>query len=204
MSKSTIGGVYVMTDFKIRRGLSTVLFTEPGVVNPRLVIEEGCWYLCTDTAELFLGVLAEGVLSLKRINEKSATGNGPSYDNGNLEELEQLIDGIDERLVVLEQAELFRCIEDETYLPTDFESASFDPNITYYVKHANGSISTFIFDRDSLCYLCTNNVHDTIITQVQAAIDEILESRFDAKLPEAIERTLGAVILYGGDATPED
>lgn len=44
-----------MTDFNILHGLSTELFSSPGVVNPDLIIEEGCWYLCTDTAELFLG-----------------------------------------------------------------------------------------------------------------------------------------------------
>lgn len=61
----------VMTDFNIRRGLSTVLFSEPGVINPDLLIEEGCWYLCTDTAELFLGVRKADGLTLKRINEKA-------------------------------------------------------------------------------------------------------------------------------------
>ena len=60
-----------MTDFKIRRGLSTVLFSEPGKINPKLNIEEACWYLCTDTAELFLGVNVNGTLTLKKINEKN-------------------------------------------------------------------------------------------------------------------------------------
>jgi len=58
-----------MIDFNINRGLSTVLFSEPGVINPRLIIEEGCWYLCIDTAELFLGVRTNDGLTLKRINE---------------------------------------------------------------------------------------------------------------------------------------
>lgn len=74
-----------MIDFKIRRGLSTTMFSEPGVVNPRLIIEEGCWYLCTDTAELFLGVKAQETLHLKRFNEHNSTniqpGNGISIDN---------------------------------------------------------------------------------------------------------------------------
>lgn len=61
-----------MTDFKIRRGLSTELFID-GEVNPKLVITEGCWYLCTDTAELFLGVVKNGKLDLARINEGSIT-----------------------------------------------------------------------------------------------------------------------------------
>ena len=58
-----------MTEFNISRGLSTVLFTPEGQVNPNLVIEEGCWYLCTDTAELFLGVQTEEGLSLMQIND---------------------------------------------------------------------------------------------------------------------------------------
>lgn len=51
-----------MTDFKIRRGLASQL------ANPRLVLEEGCWYLCTDTADLFLCVATDSKLELKRIN----------------------------------------------------------------------------------------------------------------------------------------
>lgn len=55
-------------NFNIRHGLSADLFSAPGVVNPNLVIEEGCWYICTDTAELFLGVLENNKLTLKYIN----------------------------------------------------------------------------------------------------------------------------------------
>lgn len=65
-----------MTDLNIRQGLSTELFID-GVVNPNIVIEEGCWYLCTDTAELYLGVLENtGNLALKQINNQAA--NRPS------------------------------------------------------------------------------------------------------------------------------
>jgi len=61
-----------MNDFKIKRGLSSVVFIEPGVINPQLVIEEGCWYLCTDTAELYLGVQIDTGLTLKKINGHNA------------------------------------------------------------------------------------------------------------------------------------
>lgn len=57
-----------MTDFNILHGLSTELFSAPGVVNPDLIIEEGHWYLCKDTAELFLGVKEQDTLVLKKIN----------------------------------------------------------------------------------------------------------------------------------------
>ena len=60
-----------MTEFKIRRGLSSQLFPYPEYPNKLhedLVIEPGCWYLCTDTADLFLGIQHDNRLSLKRIN----------------------------------------------------------------------------------------------------------------------------------------
>lgn len=59
-----------MIDFNILHGLSTELFSAPEVVNPDLIIEEGCWYLCTDTAELYLGVKNDttGEFALKKIN----------------------------------------------------------------------------------------------------------------------------------------
>ena len=58
-----------MVDFKIYRCTADQLYTEPDIINPRLVIEEGYWYLCTDTAELFLGTRTKaGTLTLARIN----------------------------------------------------------------------------------------------------------------------------------------
>lgn len=57
-----------MTDFNIQYGRSTEIFID-GKLNPNLIIEEGCWYLCIDTAELFIGVTTETGLTLKRINE---------------------------------------------------------------------------------------------------------------------------------------
>ena len=77
-----------MTDFNIRRGLSTVLFTEQGAVNHNILLEEGCWYLCTDTAELYLGVKTpEGEVVLKKINGNGAI-NRPTQtpDSGELPE----------------------------------------------------------------------------------------------------------------------
>ena len=56
-----------MTDFKVRRGLSYELFNN-GLLNDNVVLELGCWYLCTDTAELFLCTDAEA-RALKRIND---------------------------------------------------------------------------------------------------------------------------------------
>lgn len=57
-------------EFNIQRGLSKELFPAElnGEINPNIIIEDGCWYLCTDTAELFLGVAAGDTVTLKRIN----------------------------------------------------------------------------------------------------------------------------------------
>lgn len=57
-----------MTDLNIRYGPSNSIFID-GQINPKLIIEVGCWYLCTDTAELFLGVDNGSELTLKRIND---------------------------------------------------------------------------------------------------------------------------------------
>lgn len=66
------------TEFKIRRGPASDLFDDITVgalerrINPNLRIEVGCWYITSDTAELFLGIaLQDGSKTLKRINSDS-------------------------------------------------------------------------------------------------------------------------------------
>ncbi len=64
-----------MNNFNIQYGRFNELFID-GSVNPDIALELGCWYLCTDTAELFLcidGVDENGqpCLDLKLINETS-------------------------------------------------------------------------------------------------------------------------------------
>lgn len=49
-------------DFKIKRGPAKDLH------SPRLIVEEGYWYLSTDSAELFIGIVVDGVPQLKPIN----------------------------------------------------------------------------------------------------------------------------------------
>lgn len=75
-----------MIDFRIKKGLADDIFIN-GRPNPRLIIEKGCWYLCIDTAELFLGITeldenknpvideitGEEVLTLKQINGNHTT-----------------------------------------------------------------------------------------------------------------------------------
>jgi hypothetical protein len=56
-----------MTNFKIRHGLYSELFKD-GQLNKNLILENGCWYICTDTADLFLATYEEENLVLKQIN----------------------------------------------------------------------------------------------------------------------------------------
>ena len=185
-----------MIDFKIRRGLSTVLFSEPGKVNPKLKIEEMCWYLCTDTAELFLGVKENDNLVLKQINAKSSTGNA---------ELDQIIKDINE----LKGKKLYQQILSEDDLPKDFDSIDFDPNIAYYIAltdingNKTGKVSTYIFDTESESYLCTSSVDKELIESVVVqTIDTTIDAKLDIKIPQAIKDIFSnKTILFGGTAT---
>ena len=51
-------------NFKIKRGPSKDLH------DPRLIVEEGYWYLSTDKAELFIGIVENGTPVLKPINSE--------------------------------------------------------------------------------------------------------------------------------------
>ena len=180
-----------MADFKIKRGLSTTLFPTPGVVNPRLIIELGCWYLCTDTAELYMGVSStDDELTLKRING---------------ENLDSALAEVKNELSELKNTVLFKKITSEVELPSDFSAVDFNPNITYYIplKNSDGTISnkvsTYIFDEISQSYMCTNCMDDSVIlNMVVEAIDSTLDSRLAVKLPIAIKETLESTILFGG------
>lgn len=125
-----------MNDFKIRRGLSTTLFVAPGVVNPNLIVESGCWYLCTDTAELFIGLDSESSTTLHKINSVN-------------------LDDIKTSIANLKNIELFKEIGSENELPTDFDSEDFNPNITYFIPHESdvGSATMFIFNSITRSYL---------------------------------------------------
>lgn len=192
-----------MVDFKIRRGESTTLFTSPGVVNPRLIIEEGCWYLCTDTAELYLGIKLEDKLTLKKINDDGH--DKPDEGGTSTAVLELQITELKDRLDTLESFELYQEISSESELPTDFDSEFFNPNITYYIRLNDRNVSTYIFDAGAQSYLCTNSVDELVIRAMVAdAIDAELVTRIEAKLPEMIADTLSSAVLHGGDATPED
>lgn len=156
-----------MVDFKIRRGLSTTLFSEPGVINSRLVIEEGCWYLCTDTAELFLGIQGEKGLTLKRINESSAADT-PST-NPDLAELEFTVGELQDEIATLKEVKLFEEISDYSELPSP-DAEDFNPNITYYIQDTENSIvTTYIYNAKSRKYIQLNNVVDQEVVSITKA-----------------------------------
>ena len=183
-----------MADFKIKRGLSTTLFSNSGVVNPKLIIETGCWYLCTDTAELYMGIV-------------SSETNEPVLKRINGENLDIALDEVKEDIAELKNTVLFKKISNETELPSDFTDSTFNPNITYYLPLISsdgtntGKVSTFIFDQSTQSYMCTNSVDEAVIlSMVIEAIDTTLDARLAIKLPTAIKQTLESTILFGGKA----
>ena len=186
-----------MDTFKIRRGLSSALFID-GKLNPRLVIEEGCWYLCTDTAWLFLGVRdSSDNLVLKRINSDGAEGNTAAI----LEHLARL----DSQLQALESTKLFKRIKSESELPQDPVAEGIDLNTTFYIPLANKKVSTYIYDNTTGTYLCTNSVDELVVrAMVSDAIDFMLADRIEQhlaeKLPTMVVSTVESAILHGGTA----
>lgn len=192
-------------DFKIRRGRSTQLFVNgvEGKVNPKLIIEEGCWYLCTDTASLFLGGTFDGKLDLRRINDIGQAAVTP--------EISEAIAELKQSLAALEDVELFQKIDSEEELRNiDFKAENFNPNITYYMPIDGGRVSTFIFDKGIPGFVCTNSMDETVVrAMVSEAIDAILDEsiidvKIEEKLPNAIQKELKDNVLYGGDATPDE
>lgn len=191
-------------DFKIRRGLSTQLFVNgiEGNINPKLIIEEGCWYLCTDTASLFLGGTFDGKLDLRRINDIDRATVIP--------ELQEALADLKQGLAALEDVEFFQKIDSEEDLKNiDYEADDFNPNITYYLPITEGRVSTFIFDKGIPGFVCTNSIDETVVrAMVSEAINVILDEsvidlKINEKLPEAIQKELKDNILFGGNATPD-
>jgi hypothetical protein len=171
-----------MVDFKIRRGLSTTLFIEPGVVNPRLVIEEGCWYLCTDTAELFLGVLKNEELILKKINQTEVV-NQPSHAPSTGEgEADRGVIGayIDETT-----GELYLVFSDNT----------------------EESLGPVVGDPGKDGLVTSIKIGETVYEHTNGFIElpEFATQTYVDKKIAAIENpALNITILYGGDANPDD
>ena len=77
--------------FEIKRGYKNRLMNEDG--SPKIALQDGCWYLTLDTAEVFVAINLEGVTKLYKINE------APSI---NLDEFDERFNAIEDRLDALE------------------------------------------------------------------------------------------------------
>lgn len=185
-------------DFRIKRGLYSELFSRPGVVHDYITIESGCWYLCSDTAELFVGIQhGDSEVSLKRVNGENT---------------EALIAAIEAELAKLKKTQLYQEINSEYELPTEFDSPEFSPNIVYYIVHrdeyglSTGTCSTYVFDIGAQAYMCTNTINESAVrAMVLEAIELNLSDKFESMLPDVvkaeIKRTFASgVILHGGTA----
>lgn len=182
-----------MSDFKVRRGLSSTLFKAPGEINPKLILEQGTWYLCTDTADLFVCVtLSNGQLSLKQVNADSFV---------------LALDEIKEDIKQLKAVQLYQQISGEDELPTDFNSAEFNPNVTYYTIIDNGEesgtplVCTYIFDIGTQSYMCTNSTDINALREaINAAVDNVIDEKIEAKVPVVVEDTIHTRVLFGGSS----
>lgn len=191
--------------FKIRRGPAVDLFVDPSAsilereINKNLVIEIGCWYITSDTAELFVGVYDEaaGRPDLKRING---------------DEILALIKELNTRIDDIDASQQYQEIPDEYWLQGKLLEGALDPNVLYYVVNKDhdgnrlNTCSTYIVDTNSQNYFCTNNLDVNVIaTLVSEAIDLQLSEKFAEMLPVEIDKAIqnifaNDVILHGGNA----
>jgi hypothetical protein len=190
--------------FKIRRGRAAELFVDPTApvlyreINKNLVIEVGCWYLTSDTAELFIGVLLDsGKKDLKRINGEDTLA---------------LIKEINDRLDAIEVLPSYQEIPDEYWLQGKLADGSLSSDITYYVVNKDalgnslGTCSTYIVDTEAQIYYCTNSVDmSTIGNMVTSAIEIQLSEKFAEMLPQQVTKAIkevfsGSIVLHGGTA----
>lgn len=78
--------------FEIKRGYKNRLMNEDG--SPKIELQDGCWYLTLDTAEVFVAITLDGILDLYKINEAPGI---------NLDEFNDRFDSIETRLSALEE-----------------------------------------------------------------------------------------------------
>jgi hypothetical protein len=184
-----------MTDFKIRRGLASQL------KDQRLVLEAGCWYLATDTAELFLCTVdTTGVLTLKQIN-----GNIKADDTS--DEVLAAIADLQSRLVTLESVALYQEIHSEDDLARLPDTPDFNPNVSYYLRRPddNNKVSVYIYDTGISNFVCINDTDElTIRAIVTENIGDIIITELDKRVPAAVSAAIDdafkSALLYGGDA----
>lgn len=220
-----------MTDFKIRRGLSCDLFKN-GKVSDGLadgvVLENGCWYLCTDTAELFVGTSVEDGVALKRINEAEIhqipVGDlvlKSDIDNVKQEVIETVVPGVEEVKTRIEEV-LIPKVEKEIVptveeLKTWVENKEFLQHIDLngfatemYVKNAIDSIE--IPEADLTGYYTkeetTTAIADAVAKVEHPTVDlsgHALKTEVEVKADKILFTTAKFVTkAFGGFAIGED
>ncbi len=188
-------------NFKIRQGHSTALFGTDGKLKSNVVLEAGCWYLCTDTADVYVCVYEQDKLTLKHINSGAFETS--------ITNLENTISNIDTDIQHLKNQQLYQKINSEADLPTDFDSPTFNPNIAYYIiiDEKNNFANLYIFDELAKSYMCTNKTDLQILdSELEQLVDKKVEASLSEKIPEIVKDTLETQVqvLYGGDANPND
>jgi hypothetical protein len=184
-------------NFRIRQGLSTDLFTAEGTLKSTVVLEAGCWYLCTDTVNVYVCIREQDKLTLKRINSEAFETN--------ITNLENTISNIDTDIQYLKNQRLYQKIKSEADLPTDFDSPTFNPNIAYYIiiDEKNNFASLYVFDELAKSYMCTNKTDLQILdSELEQLVDKKVDVSLSEKIPEIVKGTLETQVLYGGDANP--
>lgn len=104
-------------DFNIKKGLSTNLLDETG--KAKIELQEGCWYLTTDTAELYVALMVEGVLALKKANDT-------------LESFDKLTEEVNELKTEVASKATIKFVANRTSLPITGEQ-----NIVYIIEDEN-------------------------------------------------------------------
>ena len=191
--------------FNIRQGLFEQLFETDGITPKQNVkLELGCWYLCSDTASVYVcikkDINGEDVASnktLKKINTST-------------------FEAFDERISELENESHYKKINSEADLPKDFTAATFNPKTAYYIvtDEDAGFISLYVFDEGIQGYLCTNKADMSVLeAKIETAVgekfdefvddrfDEVLDSKLATKVPSAVKTIIETQILFGGNST---
>lgn len=138
----------MLNTFKIKQGLHNQLFDTQGKVKPGIPLEVGAWYLCTDTACVYVCSIEGSKPVLKRINGESFEAFGAQVEN------------LTERVETVEKNALgYVKIESEGDLPQDFDAIDFNPKTIYYIEvdKEKHYIDTYIFDVGAQAYMCSHS-----------------------------------------------
>lgn len=136
----------VLSSFKVKHGTAAQLFDANGIIRPNVKLELGSWYICTDTASVYICISENSKLRLRRINSES------------FEFIDAKIDNLTARVEQVEKNTVdYIKINSEDELPNDFSSFDFNPNNIYYIEvdSENHYIDTYVFDAATNRYLCS-------------------------------------------------